>query len=125
MTYGVPFLPNYSLLVLVSSVSQLQLPLLTVLRMSLSQVFEFEMQFLCPDHAVIFYRCGHCKSLAPVSVDFSSYCFVMCIYTALDSSFLLLSVLQTYEKVASAFKLEEDVIVANLDADQHKDLAEK
>ncbi|KAI8555588.1 hypothetical protein RHMOL_Rhmol05G0184400 [Rhododendron molle] len=40
--------------------------------------------------------CGHCKSLAP-----------------------------TYEKVASAFKLEEDVIVANLDADQHKDLAEK
>lgn len=56
-------------------------------------------------------------------VDFSSYCFVMCIYTTLDSSFLLLS--QTYEKVASAFKLEEDVIVANLDADQHKDLAEK
>lgn len=49
----------------------------------------------------------------------------MCIYTTLDSSFLLLSVIQTYEKVASAFKLEEDVIVANLDADQHKDLAEK
>lgn len=47
----------------------------------------------------------------------------MCIHTTLDSSFLLLS--QTYEKVASAFKLEEDVIVANLDADQHKDLAEK
>lgn len=49
----------------------------------------------------------------------------MCIYTVLDSSFLLPSAMQTYEKVASAFKLEEDVIVANLDADQHKDLAEK
>ncbi|KAL2231285.1 protein disulfide-isomerase like 2-1 [Sesamum indicum] len=40
--------------------------------------------------------CGHCKNLAP-----------------------------TYEKVATAFKLEEDVVIANLDADQYKDLAEK
>ncbi|CAL9765927.1 unnamed protein product [Musa acuminata subsp. burmannicoides] len=40
--------------------------------------------------------CGHCKHLAP-----------------------------TYEKVGSAYKLEEDVIIANLDADKHKDLAEK
>ncbi|KAL0375815.1 UNVERIFIED_CONTAM: protein disulfide-isomerase like 2-1 [Sesamum calycinum] len=40
--------------------------------------------------------CGHCKNLAP-----------------------------TYEKVAAAFKLDEDVVIANLDADQYKDLAEK
>lgn len=40
--------------------------------------------------------CGHCKSLAPI-----------------------------YEKVATAFKLEENVVIANLDADKHKDLAEK
>ncbi|QHO56260.1 putative protein disulfide-isomerase [Arachis hypogaea] len=40
--------------------------------------------------------CGHCKNLAP-----------------------------TYEKVATAFKLEEDVVIANLDADKHRDLAEK
>lgn len=37
----------------------------------------------------------------------------------------LLSVLQTYEKVATAFKLEEDVVIANLDADKYKDLAQK
>ncbi|KAK9673290.1 hypothetical protein RND81_12G158000 [Saponaria officinalis] len=40
--------------------------------------------------------CGHCKSLAPI-----------------------------YEKVASAFKLEGDVVIANLDADKYKDLGEK
>ncbi|KAJ6710573.1 PROTEIN DISULFIDE-ISOMERASE C17H9.14C-RELATED [Salix koriyanagi] len=40
--------------------------------------------------------CGHCKNLAP-----------------------------TYEKVAAAFKSEKDVVVANLDADKYKDLAEK
>ncbi|XP_062210036.1 protein disulfide isomerase-like 2-2 [Phragmites australis] len=40
--------------------------------------------------------CGHCKSLAP-----------------------------TYEKLASVFKLDEGVVIANLDADKHKDLAEK
>ncbi|CAH9106962.1 unnamed protein product [Cuscuta europaea] len=39
---------------------------------------------------------GHCKQLAP-----------------------------TYEKVATAFKLDEDVVIANLDADKFKDLAEK
>lgn len=32
---------------------------------------------------------------------------------------------QTYEKVATAYKLEEDVVIANLDADRYKDLAEK
>ncbi|KAL9248189.1 hypothetical protein vseg_021541 [Gypsophila vaccaria] len=50
------------------------------------------------DVLVEFYApwCGHCKSLAPI-----------------------------YEKVASAFKLEGDVVIANLDADKYKDLAEK
>ncbi|KAI9081020.1 hypothetical protein K1719_037000 [Acacia pycnantha] len=50
------------------------------------------------DVMVEFYApwCGHCKSLAP-----------------------------TYEKVATAFKLEEDVVIANIDSDQYKDIAEK
>ncbi|KAH9786671.1 protein disulfide-isomerase like 2-1 [Citrus sinensis] len=50
------------------------------------------------DVLVEFYApwCGHCKNLAP-----------------------------TYEKVAAAFALEDDVVVANLDADKYKDLAEK
>ncbi|CAM8973702.1 unnamed protein product [Rhodiola kirilowii] len=49
-------------------------------------------------HALLIcvHRCGHCKSLAPI-----------------------------YEKVAAAFKLDEDVVIANLDADNHKDLAER
>ncbi|CAN1352984.1 Probable protein disulfide-isomerase A6 [Linum perenne] len=33
--------------------------------------------------------------------------------------------LQIYEKVATAFKSENDVVIANLDADKYKDLAEK
>ncbi|KAL6139168.1 hypothetical protein ACLB2K_064445 [Fragaria x ananassa] len=50
------------------------------------------------DVLVEFYApwCGHCKSLAP-----------------------------TYEKVAAAFKLDGDVVIANLDADKYKDIAEK
>ncbi|KAH7678642.1 protein disulfide-isomerase A6 protein [Dioscorea alata] len=50
------------------------------------------------DVLVEFYApwCGHCKSLAP-----------------------------TYEKVANVYKLDEGVVIANLDADKHKDLAEK
>lgn len=43
----------------------------------------------------------------------------------LKSHYVLPFVLQTYEKVATAFKLEEDVVIANLDADKYKDLAEK
>ncbi|CAI0446640.1 unnamed protein product [Linum tenue] len=50
------------------------------------------------DVLVEFYApwCGHCKELAP-----------------------------TYEKLATAFKLDEDVVIANLDADKYTDLAEK
>ncbi|KAG6593227.1 Protein disulfide isomerase-like 2-2, partial [Cucurbita argyrosperma subsp. sororia] len=40
--------------------------------------------------------CGHCKSLAPI-----------------------------YEKVATAFKLEDGVVIANLDADKYRDLSGK
>lgn len=32
--------------------------------------------------------------------------------------------MQTYEKVATAFKSQEDVVIANLDADKYRDLAE-
>jgi protein disulfide-isomerase A6 len=50
------------------------------------------------DVLVEFYApwCGHCKTLAPI-----------------------------YEKVATVFHTEGDVVIANLDADKHKDLAEK
>ncbi|GJN31951.1 hypothetical protein PR202_gb20414 [Eleusine coracana subsp. coracana] len=50
------------------------------------------------DVLVEFYApwCGHCKSLAPI-----------------------------YEKVASVFKLDEGVVITNLDADKYRDLAEK
>ncbi|KAI0510788.1 hypothetical protein KFK09_011397 [Dendrobium nobile] len=50
------------------------------------------------DVLVEFYApwCGHCKMLAPI-----------------------------YEKLANVYKLDEDVVIANLDADKYKDLAEK
>ncbi|TYH10066.1 hypothetical protein ES288_A07G148400v1 [Gossypium darwinii] len=49
------------------------------------------------DVLVEFYApwCGHCKSLTPI-----------------------------YEKLATAFKLEEDVVIANLDVDKYTDVAE-
>ncbi|WOH14293.1 hypothetical protein DCAR_0933812 [Daucus carota subsp. sativus] len=40
--------------------------------------------------------CGHCKNLAPI-----------------------------YEKVAAAFHMEDDVVIANLDADKYKNIGEK
>ncbi|KAJ1687660.1 hypothetical protein LUZ63_019050 [Rhynchospora breviuscula] len=50
------------------------------------------------DVLVEFYApwCGHCKKFAPI-----------------------------YEKVASVFKLDKDIVIANVDVDQHKDLSEK
>ncbi|WCJ43032.1 Protein disulfide isomerase-like 2-2 [Euphorbia peplus] len=50
------------------------------------------------DVLVEFYApwCGHCKHLAPI-----------------------------YEKVATAFKLEKNVVIANIDADKYRDLAER
>ncbi|XP_073008625.1 protein disulfide isomerase-like 2-2 [Typha latifolia] len=50
------------------------------------------------DVLVEFYApwCGHCKHLAPI-----------------------------YEKLASVYRLDEGVVIANLDADKYKDLAEK
>ncbi|KAG5020068.1 hypothetical protein JHK87_015923 [Glycine soja] len=63
------------------------------------------------DVLVEFYApwCGHCKSLAPISISLRISCYHF----------------KTYEKVVTAFKLEEDVVIANLDADKYKDLAEK
>lgn len=76
-----------------------------------------------------FIRCGHCKSLAPVSeydLLFSCYHLSLnfCWSNNRKLSHAFLS-LQTYEKVATVFKLEENVVIANLDADKHRDLAEK
>lgn len=73
-------------------------------------------------------RCGHCKNLAPVSV----FAVSLLPIKRLDSLIFqrkreiwFYSSPQTYEKVAAAFKLEEDVVIANLDADKYKDLASK
>ncbi|WJX33828.1 protein disulfide-isomerase [Trifolium repens] len=76
------------------------------------------LDFLAPSHVVVltpetfnevvldetkdvlveFYApwCGHCENLAPI-----------------------------YEKVSAAFKSEDEVVIANLDADKYRDLAEK
>ena len=76
-------------------------------------------------------RCGHCKSLAPISISLRISCYHFkvrvvnfCKTNNVKPDYALFF-LQTYEKVATAFKLEEDVVIANLDADKYKDLAEK
>jgi hypothetical protein len=53
-------------------------------------------------------------------VDGAIYTLCTCVII-----WVFLLFLQTYEKVATAFKLEEDVEIANVDADKYKDLAEK
>lgn len=73
-----------------------------------------------------FSRCGHCKSLAPVS---STNClfliYQLSSFTLLLMLFVFLLIHQVYEKVATVFKQEEGVVIANLDADAHKGLGEK
>ncbi|KAH1203474.1 putative protein disulfide-isomerase A6 [Glycine max] len=76
-------------------------------------------------------ECGHCKSLAPVSISLRISCYHLkvgvvnfCKTNNVKPDYALFF-LQTYEKVATTFKLEEDVVIANLDADKYKDLAEK
>jgi len=76
-------------------------------------------------------RCGHCKSLAPISISLRISCYHFkvrvvnfCKTNNVKPDYALFF-LQTYEKVVTAFKLEEDVVIANLDADKYKDLAEK
>lgn len=65
----------------------------------------------------------------PCSCMSQLFCLVIVIRAFLTSALVMIWVfpllLQTYEKVATAFKSDEDVVIANLDADKYKDLAEK
>ncbi|KHG10177.1 Protein disulfide-isomerase like 2-1 [Gossypium arboreum] len=59
--------------------------------------------------------CGHCQKLAPENEKLGA--------SFKKAKSVLIG--KTYENVATAFKMEEDVVIANIDADKYKDLAEK